>query len=78
MIIKDGGPAYTNAKQTIPEVFKEIIKNEAARRTLSTPEVISFEQCQQFRALKDDMDKNLRPSAERALRWNTDKGNAAR
>ena len=65
---------FSNAKQRIPEVFIHIINNQSERAYLKAGKVIPFKAVQRYRALRDDMNKSLRPAAERLLRWNTDKG----
>lgn len=65
-------PAYTNAVQTIPAVFKAVIENHNKQRELKSLDVIPFSPMAE---LLMDM-RNLRHSAEKALRWNTNKGSA--
>lgn len=58
-----------------PLVFQEIIKNHDAQADIfARGDGISHEDWRHLRALRDDMRLNLRPSAERALKWNEDKG----
>lgn len=68
--------AYTNAKQSIPLLFKFIMQNHAAREALPKDGRMTQRQGREQRALVTDM-KSLRRDAEKALRWNTDKGNGA-
>lgn len=65
-------PYYTNAKQTIPNVFKCIIENDTKQGELRQLDVIPFAPMKEL--IRDR--RNLNASAEKALRWNTDKGNA--
>lgn len=58
-------PAFTNAKQRIPPVFEEIAKNYEARKKLKAEPVVPFSD---YKSLRQDMDRNLRPGAERILR----------
>lgn len=73
-------PAYTNAKQTIPHVFKCVVENDREREALRDSFVAygpnSPAQWLRLKELIADR-KNLRIGAEKALRWNTDKGNTA-
>lgn len=68
---------FSNAKQHIPKVFHQIAENQAERERLRSASVVSLEDASRFKELKDDMDKSLRPGAERLLRWNKDKGDAS-
>jgi hypothetical protein len=66
-------PAYTNAKTTIPPIFQYIIDNHNERYALPKDGTMTQHQWRTLRALVTEM-KSLRGDAERALRWNTDKG----
>lgn len=73
-------PAYTNARQHFPQAFKDIIANDARREEIRDGFVAGSASLIDWRELSllvQDR-KNLRASAERALRWNTDKGNPGR
>lgn len=59
---------FSNAEQSIPEVFKLIIINDNQRRALKAPAVVTFDDVCRYRELRDDFQNNLRPSAERMLR----------
>jgi len=62
----------------MPEVFREIIRNDNARgEILSKGASMSQADWRRLKELNNDKKKNLRPSAERVLRWNTDKGNVS-
>jgi len=67
-------PAYTNAHQHIPEVFKEIMENDAERAALHAKPNMTTADWRRVGELMDRKKRDLVPSAERALRWNTDKG----
>lgn len=69
-------PAYTNAKQTLPLIFQEIMRNQAERAALAAPAVIPFDAVKHHATLVVEME-GFRRDAERALKWNTDKGNPA-
>lgn len=69
--------AFTNAKQSIPLIFKFIMENHAAREALPKDGTMTQQQWREQRALVTDM-LSLRRDAERMLRWNTDKGNGSR
>lgn len=69
-------PAYTNARQTIPEVFTQVMRNDQRRerlRDLAVNGEMTQGDWRELGELTRDR-KNLRGSAEKALRWNTDKG----
>jgi hypothetical protein len=66
--------AFTNAKQSIPLLFKFIMDNHRAREALPKDGTMTQQQWREQRALVTEM-KSLRRDAEKALRWNTDKGN---
>jgi len=64
--------------QKMPEVFRAIIRNDNARgEILSKGASMSQADWCRLKELNNDKKKNLRPSAERVLRWNTDKGNVS-
>lgn len=67
-------PAYTNAKQTIPDLFQEIIRNHDQREYLRAPKIITLGEARAYRVLQDEMER-FRVGAEKVLCWNTDKGN---
>lgn len=69
-------PAFTNAAQSIPPLFQFIMDNHAAREALPKDGSMTQQQWREQRALVTDM-QSLRRDAEKALRWNTDKGNGA-
>lgn len=72
-------PAYTNAKQTIPEVFKLIMVNHAAQEPLLSKclnrslDALTMDEWIELGRLRREM-IGYRADAERALKWNTDKG----
>jgi len=70
-------PYYTNAKQHIPPLFKEIMRNHAdvvrVRAAIRTTSVVSWNTALSLRALHNEM-REYRRAAEIALRWNTNKG----
>lgn len=68
--------AYTNAKQCIPGLFMEIMRNQAERQALAAPPLITMGEVRQHATLMREM-AEYRRGAERALRWNIDKGNTA-
>lgn len=55
-------------QQNIPEVFAEIAKNQAARAEIQSYKIVTMADASAFKALKDDMDKSLRPAAQAILR----------
>lgn len=65
--------AFTNAKQSIPPLFAEIMRNHAEREALRAPSLITFGEARRYRVLQAEMDE-FRRGAEKALMWNTDKG----
>jgi hypothetical protein len=68
-------PAYTNATQTVPKVFKEIIKNDAEREAIHAKgDTMTQDDWRRLGALSTDK-KALRRGAEEVLKWNRDKGN---
>jgi hypothetical protein len=71
-------PAYTNAKQNIPPLFKEITRNHAETAALRNADavVVPLAAVSNLKRLRDEMSE-YRRGAERALRWNTNKGNTA-
>lgn len=64
-------PAFSNARQHIPDVFKRIIVNHNELDALKAEPVIDFKRARTLLAIKRD----YRREAEVMLRWNTDKGN---
>lgn len=64
---------YTNAKQVIPALFKQIMENHNAITSLKALPVIPFDCMKLLLSIKRE---NVR-AAEHVLRWNTDKGNTA-
>jgi hypothetical protein len=69
-------PAYTNARQHMPKVFRHIIDSDRELTRLRDDFVSgegTTDDWHRVRELHADR-KNLRAGAERALRWNTDKG----
>jgi hypothetical protein len=64
--------AFSNAKQVIPNVFKQIIVNDNRQAELRSLTVIPF--TPMIELIRDR--RNLRAGAEKLLRWNTDKGAA--
>ena len=58
-----------------PLVFEEVIKNYDRRLALPKDGTMSQAQWVEQGVLVRDMKNNLRPSAEKSLRHNTDKGN---
>lgn len=70
--------------QHIPELFKEIIRHDAVRPTMSEPSlapaVTYIAEWIKYRALMEPWLKRpqeLTSAAERALAWNHNKGNTA-
>jgi hypothetical protein len=63
---------------TVPRVFQEIIDNDNERAAIRAK---GFDMTQadwrRLAVLSEDKKKNLRPAAEQALKWNTDKGRPA-
>jgi hypothetical protein len=64
-------PAYTNATQSIPDQFKEIMRNDRERALLKAQPIIDFNKGAALIKERREYARN----AERILRWNTDKGN---
>ena len=61
----------------LPQVFKDIVKNDAeCVAILQKGVAMSQDDWRRLRDLKHDKKTNLRPAAEKALCWNTDKGKA--
>lgn len=65
-------PAYTNAKQRIPDLFRKIMVNHAELAAAKAEKVIDWTRARTLVILK----RSYRAEAEVALRWNTNKGNA--
>jgi hypothetical protein len=64
----------TNAAP-MPDVFRLIIENDNRRREIMLKgSAMTQEEWLELRRLNHDKKHNLRPSAERALSWNVDKG----
>lgn len=61
----------SNKKQSIPPLFKEIIRNDNERADLRAQAVIPFETACRLRRERRD----YRREAEKVLHWNVDKGN---
>lgn len=59
-----------------PQVFLDIMANEARRRAFPKDGTMSQAQWVEQGVLVRDMKASLRPSAEKCLRNNVDKGNA--
>lgn len=71
-------PAYTNARPNVPKIFQEIMKNDTQRGDiLAKGADMTTADWKRLKELAKDKKDNLRPGAEKALRWNTDKGNTA-
>lgn len=71
-------PAFANARPHMPQVFKDILINDARREALrdgSAAGVMTQTDWRELRELVSDR-QSLRRGAELALRWNTDKGAA--
>jgi hypothetical protein len=67
--------AFTNAKPHVPEVFKLIIQNDARRSELLNKRGgMTTAEWRELGELTAYKKTSLRPSAEEALRWNTNKG----
>jgi hypothetical protein len=62
-------PAYTNATQTIPELFKEIMRIDDQIEQKLIQSAIPFD-THKLIARK----RELMSAAEKALHWNVDKG----
>lgn len=69
-------PYYTNATQSIPPLFKEIMRNHSERQALPSDGGMTRSQWHRLGALVREM-KEFRRGAEKALCWNKDKGNTA-
>lgn len=68
--------AWSNAKPHVPKVFQEIMKNHTRRDEIRARGAeMTQAEWRELGGLVKDMKTSLRPSAELALRWNTDKGN---
>jgi hypothetical protein len=75
----------SNAQQHIPELFQEIMRHDVARPRLEYETVdnllrVSPDMFRRYRAefhAWKDRQLELIGAAERALRWNTDKGSTA-
>lgn len=65
--------AFTNARQSIPPLFQEIMVNHAAQDQLLDLRFCTFADAKRMRSLKVQMD-DLRRAAEIALSWNHSKG----
>lgn len=63
-------PAYTNATQNIPELFKIIMEVDQKIEAIRSNLVIEFEQIRELKKRKAE----LRKAAEAALSWNVNKG----
>lgn len=62
----------------VPYIFREIIANDAERMSIMAKgENVTQAEWRRLKVLSDDKKKHLRPAAEKALVWNTDKGNTA-
>ena len=86
-------PAFTNAKQNIPELFKEImrlhdeidqVREEMFAATCDYVVAVQHNQVREYKRLKEERLKPLlerlavlRRAAEKVLCWNVDKGNTA-
>lgn len=58
-----------------PQVFLDIIANHSAQAAIRAKGTdMTQDEWRRLGLLREDFRKNLRPSAERALCWNTDKG----
>ena len=69
--------AYTNAKQIIPGIFREIIELDRRREALTERFVSGTFTDDEWQTLRDLVRtrKALTRGAEIALSWNKDKGN---
>jgi hypothetical protein len=72
--------AYTNAKQSIPPIFQEIMRNHRQREELVERFTSGLHSghgdwVEMMRLVREM--KEYRRSAEQALRWNVDKGSTA-
>ena len=70
-------PAYTNAKQTVPPLFQEIMRNYDEQRKIVLAigyQKATKEDWRELHRLRREM-TDYRRAAEKALCWNTDKGN---
>lgn len=67
-------PAFTNAKQSIPPLFMAIMENDKARDAIHAKgaEMTSDDWNELGRLTREKRD--FRGAAEKALRWNVDKG----
>ena len=68
--------AWSNAKPNVPPLFREIVKNDARRAEIKAMPVVPWERAQEHAALVREK-RDFRQAAEKALRWNADKGNMA-
>lgn len=71
----------SNAKQSIPALFVEIIKNDARRDALKASVLagtgtMTQMEWRELQSLREEKAR-LRQGAEKALQWNKDKGNQA-
>lgn len=70
-------PAFTNAKQQIPDLFKEIMRNHAEQAAIREKGFgMSQIDWRQLKILRCEM-AEYRRGAERMLHHNVDKGNTA-
>jgi hypothetical protein len=61
--------------QSIPTVFKDIMANDSERAAIREKGAdMTQADWRRLASLNHDKKTNLRPGAEKALRWNTDKG----
>jgi hypothetical protein len=67
-------PAYTNATTIVPPLFQEIMRNDREITDWKGRKVIVMDIAK--RTLKRK--RELMAAAEKALKWNVDKGNKAR
>lgn len=67
-------PAYTNAKQVIPELFKQIVRNDNQLREIRALPVIPLIEAASLVHER----REYRRAAEQMLKWNTDKGDKAK
>jgi hypothetical protein len=73
-------PAYTNACQRIPALFEEIMRNHrdvaCLKAVVTKSSIVPWHAVLSLKRLRAEM-REFRRGAEKALRWNVDKGNTA-
>lgn len=62
--------------QNIPELFKQIMRNDTERAQIKSESVVSFASLKHYAWLRRER-QDYRQAAEAMLHWNTNKGNTA-